>query len=95
MAAEPPMPPSLFDYARFFLSPPVNSHVHRFWMGWWGYAKRQTAREDRGRSDEMEKCAPSPGPAFHPEFFFVSVLGPNGDPWRPNMAKHWPRVGGR
>eukprot|EP00959_Pyramimonas_sp_CCMP1952_P175448 3666724-Pyramimonas_sp.AAC.1 len=41
MATEPPQEaakrPTTFDYACLFLSPPVSSHGHRLWMGWWGY----------------------------------------------------------
>eukprot|EP00959_Pyramimonas_sp_CCMP1952_P174498 3646821-Pyramimonas_sp.AAC.1 len=36
MVTGPPKPPSLFDCACLFLSPPVSSHGHRFWMGWSG-----------------------------------------------------------
>eukprot|EP00959_Pyramimonas_sp_CCMP1952_P415204 8699811-Pyramimonas_sp.AAC.1 len=60
MATEPPKPPSLFDDACLVFSPLVNSHGHRFWMGWWGYLLIATASgHPRGveRSSEVRSRA--------------------------------------
>ena len=39
-----------------------------------------------------EVPTPSPGPAFHPEPFLLTVLGPAEGPWRPKMAEKPPVV---